>query len=208
MKEDVAVDLTIELVARLAVAAACLSQLAAAVAVLIREQVVSRPSPVERVGGPLALVNYLGIALFVFVGLTMAVTNGGTVRSTAQPLADGLRVGGILVLWVAGGLAIWGVRSMGRHLVAPAEVRPDTKLVTTGAFGLVRHPLYDSVLLLWAGGTLALLNLVLGVGFVVLVPAFYLRARAEEGLLTRHFGDAYTTYAARVPMLVPRWRRS
>lgn len=201
-------DLTIELVARIAVVAACLSQLAAAVAVLIREQVVSRPSPVERVGGPLALVNYVGIALFVFVGLATAVTNGGTVGSTAQPLADGLRVGGILVLWVAGGLAIWGVRSMGRHLVAPAEVRPDTKLVATGAFGLVRHPLYDSVLLLWAGGTLALLNVVLGIGFVVLVPAFCLRARAEEGLLTRHFGDAYTTYAARVPMLVPRLRKS
>jgi protein-S-isoprenylcysteine O-methyltransferase Ste14 len=42
----------------------------------------------------------------------------------------------------------------------------------------------------------------------VLVPAFCLRARAEEGLLTRHFGDAYTTYAARVPMLVPRLRKS
>jgi protein-S-isoprenylcysteine O-methyltransferase Ste14 len=92
--------------------------------------------------------------------------------------------------------------------VAPVEVRPDTELVTTGAFAMVRHPLYDSILLLWAGGTLALLNCVLGAGFVALIPAFYLRARAEEALLTRHFGDAYTTYAARVPMLLPRLRRS
>jgi protein-S-isoprenylcysteine O-methyltransferase Ste14 len=49
---------------------------------------------------------------------------------------------------------------------------------------------------------------VLGAGFAVLVPAFYLRARAEEGILTRHFGDAYIAYAARVPMLLPRLRRS
>jgi protein-S-isoprenylcysteine O-methyltransferase Ste14 len=205
--EDVAMGLTIELVARVVVVAACLSQLTAGMAVLIREGVEARPAPVERAGGPLALVNYVGIAMFIFVGLAVAITNGGAFGSLTQPLADGLRVAGILVLWAAGLLAIWGVRTMGRQLVSPAEVRPDTELVTTGAFGLVRHPLYDSVLMLWAGGTLALLNYVLGAGFVVLVPAFYLRARAEEGILTRHFGDAYIAYAARVPMLVPRLRR-
>jgi protein-S-isoprenylcysteine O-methyltransferase Ste14 len=201
-------DLTIELVARVGVVAACLSQLTAGVAVLIRERVDARPAPVERAGGALALVNYVGIAMFIFVGLAVAITNGGALRSLTQPLADGLRIAGILVLWAAGLLAIWGVRTMGRQLVSPAEVRPDTELVTTGAFGLVRHPLYDSVMLLWAGGSLALLSYVLGAGFLLLVPAFYLRARAEEDILTRHFGDAYAAYAAGVPMLVPRLRRS
>lgn len=200
-------DLTIELVARVVVVAACLSQLTAGVAVLIREWSDSRPAPVERAGGPLALVNYVGILMFVFVGLAAAITNGGAWLSLTQPLADGLRIAGILVLGAAGLLAVWGVRTMGRQLVSPAEVRPDTELVTTGAFGLVRHPLYDSVLMLWAGGTLALLNYVLGAGFLLLVPAFYLRARVEEGILAHHFGEAYAAYAARVPMLLPRLRR-
>jgi protein-S-isoprenylcysteine O-methyltransferase Ste14 len=207
VEEDVEMDLTIELVARVVVVAACLSQLAAGVAVLIRERAEARPAPVERAGGPPALVNYVGIAMFIFAGLAAAVTNGGAFRDITQPLADGLRIAGILVLCAAGLLAIWGVRTMGRQLVSPAEVRPDTELVTTGAFGLVRHPLYDSVMLLWAGGSLALLSYVLGAGFLLLVPAFYLRARAEEGILTRHFGDAYAAYAARVPMLLPRLRR-
>jgi protein-S-isoprenylcysteine O-methyltransferase Ste14 len=200
------VDLTVEFVARLAVIAACLSQLAAAVAVLARQRVTSRPAPVQRVGGPLALVNYVGIAAFVFAGPALAITTEGTVPGLAGPAADGLRLAGIGVLWVAGLLAIWGVRSMGRHLVAPAEVRPDTRLITTGAFAVVRHPLYDSVLLLWAGGALALLSWILGAGVVALLPAFYLRARAEEGLLVRHFGDVYVAYASRVPMMVPRLR--
>lgn len=200
-------DLTIELVARVVVVAACLTQLTAGVAVLIREWSEARPAPVERAGGPLALVNYVGILMFVFVGLAAAITNGGAWLGLTQPLADGLRIAGILVLGAAGLLSTWGVRTMGRQLVSPAEVRPDTELVTTGAFGLVRHPLYDSVLMLWAGGTLALLNYVLGAGFLLLVPAFYLRARAEEGILAHHFGEAYAAYAARVPMLLPRLRR-
>jgi protein-S-isoprenylcysteine O-methyltransferase Ste14 len=205
--EDVAMDLTIELVARVVVVAACLSQLTAGVAVLIREWSEARPAPVERAGGPLALVNYVGILMFVFVGLAAAITNGGAWLGLTQPLADGLRIAGILVLGAAGLLSTWGVRTMGRQLVSPAEVRPDTELVTTGAFGLVRHPLYDSVLMLWAGGALALLNYVLGAGFLLLVPAFYLRARAEEAILAHHFGEAYAAYAARVPMLLPRLRR-
>jgi protein-S-isoprenylcysteine O-methyltransferase Ste14 len=34
-------------------------------------------------------------------------------------------------------------------------------------------------------------------------PAFYLRARAEEGLLRERFGAEYENYAREVPMLVP-----
>ena len=199
--------ITVELAARVIVIAACLSQLTAGVAVFIRERVTSRPAPTERAMGPIALVNYAGIAFFVLVGLAVAITGVGAFTGVAAPLGDALRVAGVLVLWAAGLLAVWGIRTMGRHLVSPPEVRPDTELITTGPFGLVRHPMYLSILLLWAGGALALLGWVLAIGFVLLVPAFYLRARTEEGLLTRHFGDAYTAYAARVPMLVPGSRR-
>ncbi|MGA2513145.1 MAG: isoprenylcysteine carboxylmethyltransferase family protein [Candidatus Limnocylindrales bacterium] len=195
--------ISVELAARLVVVAACLSQLAAGIAVLIREKATSRPAPTERETGPLGLVNYAGIALFVLVGLAVAITGGGAVRNPAGLPGNLLRVLGVAVLWAAGLLAVWGVRTMGRHLVAPAEVRPDTELITGGPFGVVRHPMYLSVLMLWAGSTLALLSWALAIGLAFFVPAFFLRARAEERLLTRHFGAAYTTYAARVPMMLP-----
>jgi len=198
---------TVELVARVVTVVTCLSLLAAAMAVLAREHLFARPEPIERRMGPLALVNYLGIALFILVGLASATTNGGTLRDVLELAGTVLRLIGILVLWAAGLLAIWGIRTMGKHLVSDAEVRPDTELVVSGPFGLVRHPMYLFVLLLWAGGGLTLLSWVLAIGFVALVPAFYLRAREEEYLLTRHFGAAYTAYAARVPMLLPRPRR-
>jgi protein-S-isoprenylcysteine O-methyltransferase Ste14 len=198
---------TVEFVARAVTVATGLSLLAAAMAVLAREHLVARPEPIERRMGPLALVNYLGIALFIVVGLATATTIGGTLRNVLEPLGTALRLVGVLVLWAAGMLAVWGIRTMGKHLVSDAEVRPDTELVVRGPFGLVRHPMYLSVLLLWAGGGLALLSWVMAVGFVAFVPAFYLRAREEEDLLTRHFGAAYTAYAAQVPMLLPRPRR-
>lgn len=200
-------NLTVESIARVVVVAAAVSQLLAGFAVLARERLSRRPAPLERFTGPLALVNYLGLAGFGVVGLAVDVAEIGTPHALAEPLGATVRAAGILVLCAAGLLAASGFRAMGRHLVAPAEVRPDTRLITSGPFGLVRHPMYLSIILLWAGATLALLSWLMAVGTAVLIPAFHLRARAEEALLTRHFGDAYTSYAARVPMLWPRLRR-
>ena len=199
-------DSLVEMLARVVVLAACLTQVMAGLAVLVRQVRVRRPAPAERLRGPLGLVNYAGLAGFVLVASTVAITGIGTVVGSGEG-ADAVRAGGIVVLWAAGLLAAWGVRAMGRNLVAPAEVRPDTELITDGPFGLVRHPLYDSIVLLWAGGALALLSPVMAVIAAAMVPAIDLRAAAEERILARHFGDRWTEYSARVPMLLPAFGR-
>jgi len=53
--------------------------------------------------------------------------------------------------------------------------------------------MYLSLILLWPGAGLVSLNLLL-VGFALFVPApvQFLRARKEEELFVRHFGQAYT----------------
>lgn len=197
----------VELLARVVVILSCLSLAGVGLLVLLRERhdEAVRPAPVERQGGPLAAVNFVGIGAFVVVGLGSALSLGGTVRPLAGPGDALIRLVGVVILWAAGLLAAWGLRSIGGQMASQAEVRPDTELVTDGAFGLVRHPLYLSILLLWAGGALALLSWVMAVCCLVLVPLFAARARTEEALLTRHFGSAYRRYAARVPMLLPGW---
>ena len=194
----------LESVARVVIAMSSASLLVAGVAVLVFEARRSRPEPEARDRGPLALVNYVGILAFVVVGLGSAVTMAGTVSGLPAPLEVAARIVGIVLASIAGLLALWGLRSIGSQMASEAEVRPDTVLVTGGAFALVRHPLYLSILLLWAAGALALLGWVMAIGCLLLVPAFVARARLEERLLVAHFGDAYRDYAARVPMLVPR----
>ena len=198
-------ELTLELVARLVVIASALSLLAFGLAILMVERLSRRSAPVEQETGPLVLVNYVGIIGFVVVGLVSAVTMLGTIPAPAGPLHAAAVVVGIVLLAVAGFFAVWGYRSLGRDFSSEAEVRTDTVLVIHGAFGLVRHPMYLAVLLLWAGSALALLSPLMALCWLALIPAFVARSRAEERLLTRHFGSAYDAYAARVPMLVPGW---
>ncbi|OGO67845.1 MAG: hypothetical protein A2Z37_08055 [Chloroflexi bacterium RBG_19FT_COMBO_62_14] len=41
----------------------------------------------------------------------------------------------------------------------------------------------------------------------LLLLALYRRAKREEEVLEAAFGEAWRSYAARVPMFLPRWRR-
>jgi protein-S-isoprenylcysteine O-methyltransferase Ste14 len=198
-------ELTLELVARIIVIACSLSLLTFGLSILAIERLSRRSAPVERETGLLALVNYVGIIGFVVVSLVSAVTMLGTIPPPSGPVHVAAVVAGIVPLAIAGLLSVWGYKSLGREFSSEAEVRTDTVLITGGAFGLVRHPMYLSILLLWGGSALALLSPVMAVCCLVLIPAFAARSRAEEKLLTHHFGNAYTEYAARVPMLMPGW---
>jgi protein-S-isoprenylcysteine O-methyltransferase Ste14 len=195
--------MTPELGARFVVAVTATGLLATGLTVLLLELRSKRPEPVERDTGPLAAVNFVGILGFVGVGLGTAIWMGGTFGSLPGWIDAAIRAVGIVFLGLAGFLAAWGLRSIGRQMSSQAEVRPDTQLVTGGAFQVVRHPLYLSILLLWAGGTLALASWFMAACTVVLVPLFVARSRLEERILMRHFGDAYRVYMRKVPMLLP-----
>jgi protein-S-isoprenylcysteine O-methyltransferase Ste14 len=80
----------------------------------------------------------------------------------------------------------------------------DTGLVTTGPYRRVRHPIYLGLALLAMGAALAFGSW--PAFFIVLsgiVPTFAWRARAEEELLSRIFGERYEVYRQRTKMIVP-----
>lgn len=83
------------------------------------------------------------------------------------------------------------------------EIEKTTRLVTTGMFKYIRHPLYSSLLLLtwgvffkypsWLAGALAL-----GASSFLLATA-----KTEERENVRYFGPAYRAYMQRTKMFVP-----
>jgi protein-S-isoprenylcysteine O-methyltransferase Ste14 len=97
------------------------------------------------------------------------------------------------------GLILWGTAVI--QLLAGF---PKGKLVTTGAYGVVRNPIYSSV-------TFFILPAVafLTLTWVYLVVSFFLYAGVimfigtEEKQLTNAFGKEYEAYMARVDRLVP-----
>jgi protein-S-isoprenylcysteine O-methyltransferase Ste14 len=79
-----------------------------------------------------------------------------------------------------------------------------TGLVTTGPFRLVRHPIYLGLALLTMGEALAFGNWpALFIALSGIVPTLAWRARAEEKLLSRTFGERYEVYRQRTKMIIP-----
>lgn len=122
------------------------------------------------------------------------------------PAVVGLGVLGA-VLSIAGFLvsqwAFYSYRTVG----AGHYIDPDHQVVSSGAYGLVRHPLYLGAYLIWAGLALAFQSLAaLAVLVAYVVPAYVAYMRSEESMLLASLGEAYAAYMRRVPMLLPRLR--
>jgi protein-S-isoprenylcysteine O-methyltransferase Ste14 len=79
------------------------------------------------------------------------------------------------------------------------------RLVTSGPYRWVRHPLYSTALvILWLWPDMTVNKFVF---FAVSTAYFYLGAIPEEEKLIEEFGDAYRRYQQVVPRLIPRpWR--
>jgi protein-S-isoprenylcysteine O-methyltransferase Ste14 len=112
----------------------------------------------------------------------------------------------LCVAGVALGIAFawWARLHLGRLWSGQITLKANHRVVDTGPYALVRHPIYTGLLLsLFA--TAAAKGTLPGIGgFLFLLLGIWMKARLEEGWLTRELGeDAYGSYRRRVPMLLP-----
>ncbi len=142
------------------------------------------------------------IILFMLPSLIAAIwVHSSLPRIAALPASLGFlkSVGYVLLLL---GLVLWGTA-----LVQLLAGFSKGRLVTTGAYGVVRNPLYSSATF-FILPAVALLTLT----WVYLVPALFLYVGVmifigqEEKQLTKAFGQAYEDYRARVDRLIP-WKK-
>jgi len=78
-------------------------------------------------------------------------------------------------------------------------------LITSGVYGLMRHPQYTGIFLVILGQLIHWPTVVTLLLAPIVVAVYVRLARREEAQLIATFGDAYQRYRQRVPMFVPRW---
>jgi len=78
------------------------------------------------------------------------------------------------------------------------------ELNTTGAYSLLRHPLYLGNLLMWLGPVLFLRSVWFTILFLLIYWLYYERIMfAEEQFLRRKFGEEYDKYSEKVNSFIP-----
>jgi protein-S-isoprenylcysteine O-methyltransferase Ste14 len=104
---------------------------------------------------------------------------------------------------VAGALlTLTGVVSLGRWLTPFPQPLPESQLRTTGAYALVRHPLYSGILFMALGWSLYSLS-VAGLAFDAVLFVFFDRKAAREEFWLADKFSGYAAYRRRVKKLIP-----
>jgi len=100
----------------------------------------------------------------------------------------------------------WARVTLGALWSGDVSRKADHKVIDTGPYRLVRHPIYTGILVatyattaqIGAPSTLA--------GIALVTLAFWIKGRLEERFLAQELGEAaYEPYRRRTPMLVPFW---
>jgi protein-S-isoprenylcysteine O-methyltransferase Ste14 len=111
----------------------------------------------------------------------------------------------MFILVVLGLSFTWGARlHLGPLWTSTSAPTEDHRIVDTGPYGVVRHPVYAGLLLAVTATALERGRIEAVAAALALIAGVSLRAKLEERFLRRDLGDeAYSSYRRRVPMLVP-----
>jgi protein-S-isoprenylcysteine O-methyltransferase Ste14 len=110
---------------------------------------------------------------------------------------------GILICIAGMVFAIRARSYLGRNWNPPMTLPENPKIITSGPYALVRHPIYSGALLAIFGTALFLGGLWFFVVLFFLFCVIVVSAKREEQLLTKQFPDEYPEYKKRTKALIP-----
>ena len=120
----------------------------------------------------------------------------------SSPIDIPLQIVGVVLQCAALFIAMWGALSLG-EFAGDLRLKKGHRVIKTGAFRHMRHPLY-AALIFWCVGSFLFFKSFLFLILVVLVPAIYFEAKLEEKALISAFGEEYESYRAASGMFFPK----
>lgn len=158
---------------------------------------VRRVSPIEKgilflllVGGFIVPLAYTLTGWLTFADYTLPVWAGW--------LGVALMAFSLLLFWL-------GHRDLKQNWSPSLEIFEGHKLITSGIYARIRHPMYLSQLILSLAQALLLQNWIAGlIGLVCFIPFYLIRVKEEDKLMLDTFGDEYRKYREKVGGLFPK----
>lgn len=169
----------------------------------LRERLRHHPRVVEsHRDGIELLVLLLAFAGMLAIPLVHLTTRTLVLANYAQPAWFGavgavVFAGALLLLWRSHA-------DLGRNWSESLELMESHRLVTTGVYRHMRHPMYAAIWLWAVGQALLLHNFIAGPSALVLfAPLYFVRVPREETMMLEHFGEPYARYTAATRRLLP-----
>jgi protein-S-isoprenylcysteine O-methyltransferase Ste14 len=153
------------------------------------------------------VVHDRGSHLVLWAAITGAFFAAGSIEGPhwTIPLNHlALRIAALILVVTGLVIRIVAIWTLGRAFSANVAIRSDQKLLRSGLYGIVRHPSYLGMEVIFVAAGLWTHNWIsLAIMIVLPTVAVLYRIHVEEIALRSAFGNEYTEYSAATKRLVP-----
>lgn len=141
----------------------------------------------------------------VFIGFWLLFErNWGVLDARVMPDTPSVLWAGLCLTAAGVGISIWARVSLGGNWSGSVTLKDDHELIRKGLYRWIRHPIYTGILLAMIGTAMITGHLRGWVGFLIVLTAFYFKARREEIFLRIEFGEGFEEHARRTGMFFPK----
>jgi protein-S-isoprenylcysteine O-methyltransferase Ste14 len=143
-----------------------------------------------------------GQLILMFLFLSVWITDSFIFHFSTfllEIIPDYLRIAVAGIVLVSG----WYLARNGMKSVFGTE-RSEPKVISTGAFSIVRHPIYTGAILFYLGATIITMSIASAAFWILIIIFYILIARYEERILTEEFGEEYLNYKKKTGLLFPK----
>ena len=120
------------------------------------------------------------------------------------PRTYALGVTGVALTWAGIALALWARWHLGQYWSARITIKEDHKLIRTGPYTRLRHPIYSGLDLAAIGSAIAIDRWRCVIGVCLIILGYWIKARREEAMLTAQFGAEFQEHCRHTGFLLPK----
>jgi protein-S-isoprenylcysteine O-methyltransferase Ste14 len=121
------------------------------------------------------------------------------------PDAAALGVFAVALTGAGVAFAIWARWHLGENWSGTVTLKAGHELIRSGPYRSIRHPIYTGMLAAIIGTAVALGEVRGILACLIILAAFYRKARREERFLAQEFGEKFSAHVEHTGMFLPRF---
>jgi protein-S-isoprenylcysteine O-methyltransferase Ste14 len=147
----------------------------------------------------------LALEVLGFAMLFSGVAGIGVLGQRVVARTDAGAALGVALTWIGIAIAVWARWHLGQYWSARITLKEDHQLIRSGPYAHFRHPIYSGLDLAALGAAVAIdeWRCVVAVGLVVL--GYWIKAKREESMLARQFGEVFDEHRRHTGFLIPKF---